>query len=162
MEMEPPMTKLTAGSLDGKGLNIAVIVSRYNEFITNRLLDGALEGLREHGVEEDCIAVFRVPGSFELPQTARKIAETFEQDAIVCLGALLRGETLHFELISNECARGLQQVASDFGIPVTFGVITANTMEQAVKRAGEKSENKGWEAALAAVEMASLYRKMKS
>src|SRR5687768_9290597 len=125
------MMNETAGALDGKGLNIAIVVSRYNELITNRLLNGAMEGLREHGVEQEQISVFKVPGSFELPQAARKIAETFDQDAIVCLGALLRGETLHFELISNECARGLQQVAADFGIPVSFGVVTANTMDQA-------------------------------
>ena len=104
----------------------------------------------------------KVPGSFELPQAARKVAETLEQDAIICLGALLRGETLHFELISNECARGIQQIASDFGIPVTFGVITADTVEQAMARAGERSENKGWESALAAIEMANLYKKVAS
>ena len=155
------MTQEINGVLDGKGLKIAVIVSRYNEFITDRLLQAAIDGLLEHGIEQDQISVFKVPGSFELPQAARKIAETFDQDAIVCVGALLRGETLHFDLISNECARGLQQVAADFGIPVTFGVITANTMDQAVQRAGERSENKGWEAALAAIEMANLYRKLK-
>lgn len=138
-----------------------IIVSRYNSFITDRLLQGALEAFRTNGVEEKNIQTIQVPGAFEIPQVARKIAETAKPDAIVCLGALLRGETFHFELISNECARGIQKVAADFGIPVTFGVITADTVEQAVARAGERSENKGWESAIAALEMATLYRKLK-
>jgi 6,7-dimethyl-8-ribityllumazine synthase len=137
-----------------------IIVSRYNSFITDRLLQGALEALKTEGVEEENIEIHQVPGAFEIPQVARKIAETAKPDAIICLGALLRGETLHFELISNECARGIQNVAADFGIPVTFGVITADTVEQAVARAGERSENKGWESAAAAIEMATLYRKL--
>jgi 6,7-dimethyl-8-ribityllumazine synthase len=138
----------------------AIIVSRYNSFITDRLLQGALEAFRTNGVEEKNIQTIQVPGAFEIPQVARKIAETAKPDAIVCLGALLRGETLHFELISNECARGIQNVAADFGIPVTFGVITADTVEQAVARAGQRSENKGWESAIAAIEMATLYKKL--
>ena len=141
-------------------LRFAIIVSRYNSFITDRLLQGALEALKTNGVDEDNIQLIPVPGAFEIPQAARKIAETAKPNAIICLGALLRGETLHFEIISNECARGIQDVAAEFGIPVTFGVITANTMEQAMARAGEQSENKGWEAALAAIEMANLYRKL--
>ena len=159
--MRNPNTNQNAGTFDASGLQFAVLVARYNESLTNRLLEGALQAMQEHGVASDQISVFKVPGSFELPQAARKIAETFEPDALICLGALLRGETYHFELISNECARGLQEVAADFGIPVTFGVITADTMDQAVKRAGEKPDNKGWEAATAALEMATLYRKLK-
>jgi 6,7-dimethyl-8-ribityllumazine synthase len=142
-------------------LRLAIVVSRYNSFITERLLQGAVDALKANGVGESSIQIFQVPGSFEIPQAARKIAETTRPDAIICLGALLRGETLHFELISNECARGIQKVAADFGIPVTFGVITADTEEQALARAGERSENKGWEAATAAIEMATLYRKLK-
>ena len=149
------------GTLDGKGLRFAIVVSRYNAFLTDKLLEGALEALQSNGVKEEQILVIKVPGAFELPQAARMIASMGENNAIICLGALLRGETSHFDLISNECARGIQKIAADFGIPVTFGVITANTVEQAVARASEGPENKGWEAALAALEMASLYRKLK-
>ena len=143
-----------------QGFRFAIIVSRYNSFITDRLLHGALEALKTKDIEEKNIEIHQVPGAFEIPQAARKIAETAKPDAIICLGALLRGETLHFELISKECARGIQNVAAEFGIPVTFGVITADTVEQAVARAGERSENKGWESAIAALEMTKLYRKL--
>ena len=154
------MPQRLEGSQDAIGIRFAVIVSQYNSFITDRLLDGALEALRAHGAEEQDILVIRVPGSFEIPQAARKIAERLEYDAMICLGALLRGETLHFELISAECARGIQGVAAEFGVPLSFGVITADTTEQALERAGERSQNKGWEAALAAIEMANLFRKL--
>ena len=147
-------------SQDAGGIRFAVIVSQYNSFVTDRLLTGTLEALQSHGAESENILVVRVPGSFEIPQAARKIAETLEYDAIICLGALLRGETLHFELISSECARGIQDVAAEFGLPVTFGVITADTTEQALERAGEPSQNKGWESAMAAVEMANLFKKI--
>lgn len=150
------------GCVANQEFRFAIIVSRYNSFITDRLLQGALEALKTKGVEEKNIEIHQVPGAFEIPQAARKIAETTKPDAILCLGALLRGETFHFELISNECARGIQDVAAEFGIPVTFGVITADTVEQAVVRAGERSENKGWESALAAIEMVNLYRKVTS
>jgi 6,7-dimethyl-8-ribityllumazine synthase len=155
------MPQLIEGMLDGKGLRFAIVVSRYNAFLTEKLLEGSLEALQSHGVDEEQILIVKVPGAYELPQAARKVAVRGDLDAIICLGALLRGETLHFDLISNECARGIQKIAADFGIPVTFGVITANTVEQAVARASEGPENKGWEAALAAIEMASLYRKLK-
>ena len=155
------MSQQIEGTLDGSGLRFAIIVSRFNNFLTDRLLQGALEALKTHAVEEEHTIVVKVPGSFELPQAAREIAARGGIEAIICLGALLRGETLHFELISNECARGIQNIAAEFGIPVTFGVITANTVEQAVARAGNGPENKGWEAAIAAIEMASLYRKLK-
>jgi 6,7-dimethyl-8-ribityllumazine synthase len=154
------MPKQLETSQNAEGIRFAVIVSQYNSFITDRLLNGALEALQSHGADVESILVIRVPGSFEIPQAARKIAETVEYDAIICLGALLRGETLHFELISAECARGIQDVASEFGLPVTFGVITADTTEQALERAGERSQNKGWESALAAIEMANLFRKI--
>ena len=155
------MPQQMEGTLNGKGLRFAIILSRYNDFLTDRLLEGALEALQAHEVEEAHTVVVKVPGAFELPQAARRIAARGENDAIICLGALLRGETLHFDLISKECARGIQNIAAEFGIPVTFGVITANTVEQAMARAAEGPENKGWEAALAAIEMASLYRKLK-
>ena len=149
-------------SQNAAGIRFAVIASQYNSFITDRLLNGALEALKTYGAEDENILILRVPGCFEIPQAARKIAETLEYDAIICLGALLRGETLHFELISNECARGIQDVSAEFGLPVTFGVITADTTEQALERAGERSQNKGWEATLAAIEMVNLFRRIVS
>src|SRR5262249_29716445 len=152
------MPKVIEGAVSGAGLRFAIVAGRYNEFITNRLLSGALEALTKNGVREEDIHVFKVPGSFEIPQMARKIAERKQHHAIICLGALIRGKTLHFELISNECARCIQRVAADFGLPVTFGVITSENTEQAVERAGDKSSNKGWEAAMAALEMANAYR----
>jgi 6,7-dimethyl-8-ribityllumazine synthase len=154
------MPGLIEGEIQVEGLRLAIIVSRFNSEISDRLLKGALEGLHGLGVGEAQLTVYRVPGSFEIPQLARKIAEFGSYHAIICLGAVLRGETFHFELISEECARGIQQVSADFTIPVSFGVITADTIEQALERSGDGSENKGWEAALAAVEMAVLFRKV--
>lgn len=154
------MPGLIEGEIQAEGLRLAIIVSRFNSEISDRLLKGALEGLHGIGLEETQLTIYRVPGSFEIPQLARKIAEFGSYHAIICLGAVLRGETFHFELISEQCARGIQQVSADFTIPVTFGVITADTIEQALERSGDGSENKGWEAALAAVEMAVLFRKV--
>src|SRR5262245_48427597 len=154
------MPGIIEGEIQAEGLRLAIIVSRFNSDISDRLLKGALEGLHGIGMEEGQLTVYRVPGSFEIPQLARKIAEFGSYHAIICLGAVLRGETFHFELISEECARGIQQVSADFTIPVSFGVITADTIEQALERSGDGSENKGREAALAAVEMAVLFRKV--
>ncbi len=155
------MPEIVEGEVSAIGLRFAIVVSRFNSVVTNRLLSGALEALLEKGASEKDITIYWVPGSFEIPQMARVVAELGRQDAIVCLGALIRGETLHFSLIASECAQGIQRVSADFGIPVTFGVITAETMEQAIARAGFKSENKGWESALAAAEMANVYRKLR-
>ncbi len=155
------MLQIQEGEVSAAGLRFGIVVSRFNSFITERLLSGALEALLEKGAAEKDIEVYRVPGSFEIPQMARRVAELRKQDAIVCLGALIRGETLHFSLIAAECARGIQQISADFGLPVAFGVITAETMDQAIERAGSKSENRGWESAIAAIEMANVYRKMK-
>jgi 6,7-dimethyl-8-ribityllumazine synthase len=154
------MASQLESSQNAAEIRFALIASQYNSFITDRLLNGAIDALKHHGAEDENILILRVPGSFEIPQAARKIAETLEYDAIICLGALLRGETMHFEIISNECARGIQDVAAEFGLPITFGVITADTTEQALARAGERSQNKGWEAALAAIEMVNLFRKI--
>jgi 6,7-dimethyl-8-ribityllumazine synthase len=154
------MAGLIEGEHRAEGLRLAIIVSRFNSEISDRLLKGALEGLSGIGIEEGQLTVYRVPGSFEIPQLARKIAEFGSYHAIICLGAVLRGETYHLELISQECAHGIQQVSADFTIPVTFGVITADSFEQALERSGEGSENKGWDAAIAAVEMAVLFRKV--
>jgi 6,7-dimethyl-8-ribityllumazine synthase len=154
------MTRVLQGDLSVRDGRFAIVQSRYNSFITDRLLEGALDALRGKGVEEEDIVVLKVPGSFEIPQAARKAAASGEYCAVVCLGAIIRGQTSHFQLISQECARGVQQVAADCGLPVTFGVITAENMDQAVERAGERSQNKGWEAALAAMEMANLFSEM--
>ncbi|PWT92233.1 MAG: 6,7-dimethyl-8-ribityllumazine synthase [Acidobacteria bacterium] len=152
--------KLQVSEYSARDFRFAVVVSRYNEQITEKLLRGAIEALTEYGVRQENVSVFHVPGSFEIPQAARQIAAHKQFDAIICLGTLIRGETIHFQLISEECAHGIQEVAKDFGLPVTFGVITAENTDQAVARAGLKSQNKGWEAALAAIEMAGLYRKL--
>jgi 6,7-dimethyl-8-ribityllumazine synthase len=144
------------GELKAGGKRFAIVVSRFNAFITERLLLGALDGLRRTGARHEDIEVMRVPGSFEIPSAARMLAETGNYDAIICLGCLLRGDTAHYDVIVNECARGIGQSAQETGVPHAFGVLTCDTLEQAIDRAGLKMGNKGLEAALAAVEMASL------
>ena len=144
------------GELKADGKRFAIVVSRFNAFITERLLQGALDGLRRTGARNEDIEIMRVPGSFELPSAARMLAESGKYDALICLGCLLRGETSHYDVIVNECARGIGQSAQDTGVPHAFGVLTCDTLEQAIDRAGLKMGNKGLEAALAAVEMASL------
>ena len=146
------------GQLDARGLRFALVVSRFNEALTSRLESGAVDCLVRHGADEDAIAIFRVPGAWEIPMVAAKLAAVGGYDAVICLGALVRGGTAHFDLISNEVAKGIAASAMASGIPITFGVITADTLEQAVERAGTKMGNKGWEAAQAAVEMARLYQ----
>jgi 6,7-dimethyl-8-ribityllumazine synthase len=144
------------GPLDGAGLHVAVVVSRFNELITERLLDGALSTARECGVAEDALEVVWVPGAFELPTAARWVAQSQRYDAIACVGAVIRGETPHFEFVAGEAARGIAEVAREFDLPVTFGVITSDTLAQAQARAGGTVGNKGREAMLAAIEMANL------
>jgi 6,7-dimethyl-8-ribityllumazine synthase len=144
------------GELKAGGKRFAIVVSRFNAFITERLLLGALDGLRRTGARHEDIEIMRVPGSFEIPSAARMLAETGKYDAIICLGCLLRGDTAHYDVIVNECARGIGQSAQETGVPHAFGVLTCDTLEQAIDRAGLKMGNKGLEAALAAVEMASL------
>jgi 6,7-dimethyl-8-ribityllumazine synthase len=151
---EPPSG--LEGKLDATGKRFALVVSRFNAFITERLLQGAIDGLRRSGAERQDISIIRVPGSFEIPSAARTLAETRRYDAIVCLGCLLRGDTAHYDVIVNEVARGIGQSAQETGVPHSFGVLTCETLEQAIDRAGLKMGNKGFEAALAAVEMASL------
>ena len=148
------------GQLDARGLRFALVVSRFNEALTSRLESGAVDCLVRHGADEDAISIFRVPGAWEIPMVAAKLASVGGYDAVICLGALVRGGTAHFDLISNEVAKGIAASAMASGIPITFGVITADTLEQAVERAGTKMGNKGWEAAQAAVEMARLYRRL--
>jgi 6,7-dimethyl-8-ribityllumazine synthase len=144
------------GELKAEGKHFAIVVSRFNAFITERLLQGALDGLRRTGARNEDIEITRVPGSFEIPAAARLLAETGKYDAVICLGCLLRGDTAHYDVIVNECARGVGQSAQETGVPHAFGVLTCDTLEQAIDRAGLKMGNKGFEAALAAVEMASL------
>jgi 6,7-dimethyl-8-ribityllumazine synthase len=144
------------GTLDARGRRFAIVVSRFNAFITERLLQSACDGLLRAGAKRSDMAIVRVPGSFEIPSAARTLAETKKYDAIICLGCLLRGDTAHYDVIVNEVTRGIGQSAQETGVPHAFGVLTCDTLEQAIDRAGLKVGNKGFEAALSAVEMASL------
>jgi len=148
--------KAMEGKLNAAGLRFGVVVSRFNAFITERLLQGTWDGLLRAGAEEADIEIVRVPGAFEIPSAARTLAETKRYDAIICLGCLLRGDTAHYDVIVNEVARGIGQSTQETGVPHAFGVLTCETLEQAIDRAGLKMGNKGFEAALAAVEMANL------
>ncbi len=150
------------GHLDAKGLKFAVIASRFNSFITERLLSGALDALRRHGCAETDIDVVKVPGSWEMPVTAAALARARKHDAIVCLGCVIRGETPHFDYVAGEASKGVAQVARETGVPVAFGILTTNTLEQAIDRAGAKSGNKGADAAMSAIEMANLMRALRS
>jgi 6,7-dimethyl-8-ribityllumazine synthase len=154
------MPPIIEGHLDAKGLKVALIASRFNDVVTSRLVEGAVDGLVRHGADEKNLVLVKVPGSFELPQAAAKLAAQGSYDAIVALGCLVRGETPHFDLLAAEAAKGLAQAAVSSGVPVIFGVLTCDTMEQAIDRAGGKAGNKGWDAALAAIEMVSLYRRL--
>jgi 6,7-dimethyl-8-ribityllumazine synthase len=149
-----------AGEMDARGLQFGIVVSRFNSFITERLLSGALDGLRRTGAREKDITIVWVPGSFEIPAAARALAQAGDVEAIICLGCLLRGETLHYEVIANEVVRGIGQSAQETGVPHVLGVLTCDSLEQAIDRAGLKSGNKGFEAALSAIEMARLRRGM--
>ncbi|HSE15151.1 MAG TPA: 6,7-dimethyl-8-ribityllumazine synthase [Candidatus Deferrimicrobium sp.] len=153
------MVRVIEGDLQGQGVKVSIVVSRFNGFITDRLLEGALDALRRHGVEEKGITVVRVPGAFEIPLGVRRAAGK-KVDAVVALGALIRGGTPHFDYLSAEVTKGVAQVMLDTGIPVSFGVLTTDTVEQAIERAGAKSGNKGAEAAQSALEMVSLLRRM--
>ena len=144
------------GSPEARGRRFAVAVSRFNGVVTSELLDGALAAFRRHGIADDDVAVAWTPGAFELPLATKRMAESGGFDAVVCLGAVIRGETAHFDYVAGECARGIQQVALETGVPCIFGVLTTDTLEQALDRAGGKHGNKGWEAATAAIEMAGL------
>lgn len=148
------------GELQAKGLKFAVIVSRFNDFITKKLLDGAVDALLRHGAAEQDIDIIKVPGSFEIPLVAKKVAEKKSHDAVICLGTIIRGATPHFEYVAAEAAKGIASASMDTGIPIAFGVLTTDTIEQAVERAGTKSGNKGWDAAMVAIEMAQLLKKL--
>ena len=148
------------GNLIGTDLKIGIIVSRFNGFITAKLLDGALDSLKRHGANLEDVDVFWTPGAFEIPATAKRLAEKGRYDAIVCLGAVIRGATPHFDYVANESAKGIAQAGLNTGIPVIYGVITTDTVEQAIERAGTKSGNKGAAAAVTAIEMANLYKQI--
>ncbi len=148
--------RVIEAKLDAAGLKFGIIVSRFNDFVTDKLLEGALDGLKRHGGEEKNIDVVRVPGSFEIPLLASKMAASGKYDAIVCLGAVIKGETAHFEYISREVTRGIGHAMMEHGIPIAFGVLTTYTVEQAMERAGKEMDNKGFEAALTAIEMVCL------
>jgi len=148
------------GTLSAAGLRFAIVVSQFNSFITDRLLAAALDAFAAAGAAENQIEIVRVPGSFEIPVTARKLASTGRFDALVCIGCILRGETPHFEYVATESSRGIQLAQLDTGVPMSFCVLTCDTLEQAIDRAGLKGGNKGYEAALGAIEMARLFRKL--
>ncbi|MFN8008635.1 MAG: 6,7-dimethyl-8-ribityllumazine synthase [Terriglobia bacterium] len=152
--------KTLQGNLTASGLRFAIVASRFNEFVTGRLLAGALDALERTGASDSEITVVRVPGSFEIPLTALKLAESKKYDAIICLGTLIRGDTPHFEYISNEVTKGIASVSVQTKIPVAYGVLTADTVEQAIDRAGLKSGNKGFDAAMSAIEMANLLKQL--
>jgi 6,7-dimethyl-8-ribityllumazine synthase len=152
--------KCIEGSVAGTGKRFGLVVARFNHFVTEPLLEGALAALHEHGVAEDDLTVVRVPGTFELPPVALRLARSGRFDALIAIGAVIRGGTPHFDYVAGEAAKGTAEVSMQTGLPVAFGILTCDTVEQALERAGEGASNKGWEAALAALEMADLSRQM--
>jgi 6,7-dimethyl-8-ribityllumazine synthase len=152
--------KIIEGELQAKGLKFGIVISRFNDFITGKLLDGAMDALLRHGAREDDIDIVKVPGSFEIPMVAKKMASKGAYNAIICLGTVIRGATPHFEYIAAEVSKGIASASMETGVPVAFGIITSDTIEQAVERAGTKSGNKGWDAAITAIEMAQLLKKL--
>jgi 6,7-dimethyl-8-ribityllumazine synthase len=150
------MPRIIEGQLTGGGKRFGIVVSRFNSFITERLLEGALDGLRRHGAAEEQITVVRVPGSFEIPLALKKMAATQSYDALIALSAIIRGATPHFDFVAAEASKGVAMTSLETGVPIAFGILTANTIEQAVERAGTKSGNRGFDAALTAIEMANV------
>jgi 6,7-dimethyl-8-ribityllumazine synthase len=154
------MPKVLEGKIDAKGLKFGLVVSRFNDFINDRLLGGALDALTRNGAKGEDLSIVKVPGAFEIPSVAKKMANSGKYDAVICLGCVIRGATPHFEYISSEVAKGIARVSLESGVPVSFGVITADNLEQAIERAGTKAGNKGWDAALSAIEMINLFKTM--
>ncbi len=154
------MAKFIEGKPDARGLRVGIVVSRFNQFITEKLLEGALDGLKSHGGEDDAITVVRVPGAFEISLAAEKMAASGQYDALVCLGAVIRGDTPHFEYVSDAVTTGVLAAMQRYQTPIGFGVLTTNDSQQAMERSGTKDANKGYEAALTAVEMANVLRQM--
>jgi len=154
------MARELEGKLNAAGLKFAVVVSRFNHFITDRLLEGALDALKRHDAGDDAIEIVRVPGAFEMPLAARKMAGSGRFDAVICLGCVVRGATPHFDYVAAEVSKGIAASSLETGVPVSFGVLTTDNLEQAIERSGSKSGNKGWDAALSAIEMANLFKVM--
>ena len=152
--------KVIQGELQAKGLKFAIIVSRFNDFITGKLLDGAVDALMRHGAKEEDVDVVKVPGAFEIPLAAKKVAEKGAYNAVICLGTVIRGATPHFDYVAAEVSKGVAAASLDTGVPIAFGVLTTDTIEQAVERAGTKSGNKGFDAAVTAIEMAQVFKKL--
>ncbi len=155
------MLRTWEGALAAKGLTFGLVVSRTNEFVTARLLEGALDALRRHGAEDERMTLVKVPGSFEIPLTAKRLASSGRYNAIICLGTVIRGATPHFEYIAAEVSKGVAAASLETGVPITFGVLTTDSIEQAVERAGSKGGNKGFDAACSAIEMANLFQDLK-
>lgn len=155
------MPEVIEGSLDARGLRFAIVVGRFNSFITERLLEGALDALRRSGADMAGVEVIRVPGSWEIPLTLRALTAQKRHDALIALSAVIRGDTPHFDYVAGEAAKGVAQASAESGIPVAFGILTTNTVEQAIDRAGAKSGNKGYDAAMTAIEMANLLRRLR-
>jgi len=154
------MPKIIEGKLSAEGFRFAVIVSRFNDFISSRLVEGAMDALLRHGGAEDQVLLIKVPGAFETPLAAKRLAESGRYDAVICLGAVIRGATPHFDYVAAEVSKGVAGVALETNIPVTFGILTTDNLEQAIERAGSKSGNKGYEAAMAAIEMVNLFKEL--
>ncbi len=154
------MATIIQGDFAGKSRKFGIVISRFNEFISGKLLEGALDGLKRHGVAEEDITIAWTPGAFEIPLIARKLAESKKFDAVIALGCVIRGATPHFDYVAGEAAKGVGQASMQTGVPIIFGVLTTDTIEQAVERAGTKSGNKGFDSAMAAIEMANLLRKL--
>ncbi|MBW1768938.1 MAG: 6,7-dimethyl-8-ribityllumazine synthase [Deltaproteobacteria bacterium] len=152
------MTKILEGKISAEGFRFAIVMSRFNDFITSKLVEGAMDALKRHGANDDQISLIKVPGAFEIPLTAQRLAESGRYNAIICLGTVIRGSTPHFEYVAAEVSKGIATVALEAKIPVTFGVLTTENLEQAIERAGSKSGNKGWDAAVAAMEMVNLFK----
>lgn len=155
------MIKVIEGELSAKGIRFAIVASRFNRFISERLLEGAIDCIKRHNGEEKDLTIFWAPGSFELPLVARKLANSNTFDAIVCIGTIIRGDTPHFDFVAQETSKGIAKIAYETGTPTSFGIITADSTDQAMDRAGLKSGNKGWDAALSAIEMVNLLKKIK-
>ena len=154
------MPEVIEGTLQARGLRVGLLVSRFNSFISDRLVEGAIDALLRHGAEEEDVNVVRVPGAYEIPLAAKKMVESGRYDAIVCLGVVIRGATPHFDYVCAEVSKGVATVSLEAGLPVAFGVLTTDTIEQAIERAGSKAGNKGFDAAMTAVEMANLYKEL--
>lgn len=155
------MAKIFEGKISAEGFRFAVVVSRFNDFISSKLVEGAMDALRRHGANDEQISLVKVPGAFEIPITAKRLVESNKYDAVVCVGAVIRGATPHFDYVAAEVSKGIALVALESKIPVTFGVLTTDNLEQAIERAGSKVGNKGWDAAIAAMEMINLFAKLK-